>query len=64
MKRLLNEFFSQDPSKRPTFSSLEEDEWLRGDIAMGEELKSYMQKRYDKIAEDDEVKKKVAIVRK
>lgn len=31
---------------------------------MGEELKSYMQKRYDKIAEDDDVKKKVAIVRK
>jgi hypothetical protein len=36
LKRLLNEFFSHDPSKRPTFSSLEEDEWLRGDIAMGE----------------------------
>lgn len=31
---------------------------------MGEELKEYMQKRYDKIAEEDEIKKKVAEIRK
>jgi len=36
LKRLLNEFFSHDPSKRPTFASLSEDEWLRGDVAMGQ----------------------------
>lgn len=34
-KRLMNEFFSYDPSKRPTFSSLAENEWLNGDSAMG-----------------------------
>lgn len=49
-KRLLNEFFSADPAKRPTFVSLEQDEWLNGDCALGNELKQYMQARYDKIA--------------
>lgn len=31
---------------------------------MGSELKEYMLKRYNKIAEEDDVKKKVAFVRK
>ena len=35
-KRLLNAFFSYDPSKRPTFESLSDDDWLRGDTAMGD----------------------------
>jgi hypothetical protein len=29
-KRLLNQFFSYDPTKRPTFQDLEGDEWLNG----------------------------------
>lgn len=29
-KRLCNEFFSFDPTKRPTFQSLLEDEWMTG----------------------------------
>jgi hypothetical protein len=33
---------------------------LGGDSLMGMELKEYMQERYDKIAKDDEIKKKVA----
>lgn len=38
----MNEFFSHDPSKRPSFASLAENEWLNSDSAMGEELKQYM----------------------
>lgn len=34
-KRLMNEFFSYDPSKRPSFASLAENEWLNSDSAMG-----------------------------
>ena len=34
-KRLMNEFFRHDPSKRPTFASLAENEWLNSDSAMG-----------------------------
>lgn len=29
-KRLINQFFSYDPIKRPTFKDLEADEWLNG----------------------------------
>lgn len=31
---------------------------------MGDELKKYFQQKYNKIAEDDEVKKKVSLIRK
>ena len=43
----MNCFFCADPSKRPTFEELENDEWLNGDTMMDNQLKSYMEEKMD-----------------
>lgn len=63
-KRLLSEFFSYDPSKRPTFQSLSEDDWMNGPSADQNALTDYMKQRYDRIAETDVLMQKVAQIRK
>eukprot|EP00919_Chromeraceae_sp_WS-2016_P037892 GHVR01090486.1.p1 GENE.GHVR01090486.1~~GHVR01090486.1.p1 ORF type:complete len:132 (+),score=14.02 GHVR01090486.1:588-983(+) len=63
-KRLINEFFSFETSKRPTFTSLSEDDWLNDDIMMRDELYDYMRAKFDKIATSDEMKQKIEKVKK
>ena len=46
-KRIMNCFFCADPSKRPTFEELENDEWLNGDTMMDNQLKSYMEEKME-----------------
>jgi serine/threonine protein kinase len=63
-KRLMNSFFSAEPDRRPTFESLNDDEWLKSDELMLNEVRDYMQAKYDKIAETDLTKKKIAAAKK
>ena len=63
-KRLMNSFFSADPDRRPTFESLENDEWMRGDDLMGNDLFDYMKVKADKMFEKDENKQKMAAIKK
>ena len=63
-KRLMNSFFSADPDRRPNFESLENDEWMRGDEYMGNDLFEYMKNKADKLFEKDENKQKMAAIRK
>jgi len=60
----MNCFFSAEPDRRPTFESLESDEWMKGDDLMGNELYSYMKDKAQKLAEKDENKQKIAAIRK
>lgn len=39
-KRLANSFLSAEPDRRPTFESLEEDDWMMGSTLTPEELKT------------------------
>jgi serine/threonine protein kinase len=48
-KRLMNSFFSAEPDRRPTFESLEADEWMKEDILMGNDLYAYMKAKADKL---------------
>lgn len=63
-KRLMNSFFSADPDRRPTFETLENDEWMRGDEYMGNDLFAYMKEKAEKLVAKDEVKQKMAGIRK
>lgn len=63
-KRLMNQFFSAEVDKRPTFDSLNDEEWLNSDEAMQNEVKAYMREKYEKIAETDAVKKTIESVKK
>ena len=60
----MNSFLSAEADRRPTFESLENDEWLCGDDVMGNDLYAYMKAKSDKIAEKDPVKHKIAAIRK
>jgi len=62
-KRLMNSFFSAEPDRRPTFESLENDEWMKGDEAMENDIFEYMSKKAAKIAETDPNKQKIAAIR-
>lgn len=44
-KRLINSFFSVEPDRRPTFDSLQEDEWMNGSQLSKEEMVAEMQKK-------------------
>jgi len=63
-KRLMNSFFSAEADRRPSFESLDNDEWMRGDDLMGNELYTYMKTKADQLAEKDENKKKMAVIKK
>ena len=63
-KRLMNSFFSAEPDRRPTFESLENDDWLKGDEMMVNDLIEYMKAKASKMAEKDENKQKIAKIRK
>ncbi|CAM6006642.1 unnamed protein product [Sphagnum balticum] len=63
-KLLINSLLSEDPAHRPTFESLSEDEWLQSDELMLNEMRDYMQARYDKIRETDPIKQKIAEVKR
>lgn len=63
-KRLMNSFFSAESDRRPTFESLENDEWMRGDDMMGNELFEFMKIKADKLMEKDENKQKMAAIKK
>lgn len=63
-KRLMSSFFSADPDRRPTFESLENDEWMKGDEFMGNDLCDYMRAKAEKLFEKDENKQKMAAVKK
>ena len=63
-KRLMNSFFSADPERRPNFESLENDEWMKGDEFMGNDLFEYMQKKANHLFEKDENKQKMAAIKK
>jgi hypothetical protein len=60
----MNSFLSAEPDRRPTFESLENDEWMKGDDLMGNDLYNYMKTKADKLAEKDENKQKIAAIRK
>jgi len=59
-KRLINSFFSAEPDRRPTFESLESEEWVNGDELMENELKEYMTAKAEKLALSDPNKIKIA----
>ncbi len=58
-KDLINAFFSYEPKQRPTFEDLEKNVWLNGEEAMQDDVYTELKARYDKIASQDEMKKKV-----
>ena len=41
----MNSFFSLDPTRRPTFESLEDDEWWNGKDLSKEEIQDYMKSK-------------------
>ena len=41
----MNSFFSLDPIRRPTFESLEDDEWWNGKDLSKEEIQDYMKSK-------------------
>ena len=59
-KRLINSFFSAEPDRRPTFESLESDEWANGDELMENELKAYMANKAAQLTQNDPNKQKMA----
>ena len=63
-KRLMNSFLSAEADRRPTFESMENDEWMKGDDLMGNDLYAYMKNKSDKLMEKDENKQKIAAIRK
>ena len=63
-KRLISSFLSADPDRRPTFESLENDEWMKGDEFMGNDLFDYMRGKAEKLFEKDENKQKMAAIKK
>lgn len=63
-KRLMNSFFSAEPDRRPSFETLENDEWMRGDDMMDNDLFEYMKAKADKLVEKDVNKQKMAAIRK
>ena len=48
-KRLMNSFLSAEPDRRPSFESLEHDEWMKGDDLMSSDLFAYMKTKADKL---------------
>jgi serine/threonine protein kinase len=63
-KRLINSFLSAEADRRPSFESLESDEWMKGDDLMGNEIFEYMKVKAEKMAEKDENKRKITALRK
>jgi serine/threonine protein kinase len=63
-KRLINCFFSAEPDRRPSFETLDNDEWMRGDDLMGNELGEYMRIKAEKLFQKDENKQKMAQIKK
>lgn len=51
----MNCFFSADPNQRPTFESLEEDEWWNGEDISKEEVQEYMSAKASIIFENSKV---------
>lgn len=60
----MNSFFSAEPDRRPNFETLDNDEWMKGDEMMGNDLVQYMKAKADKLFEKDEAKQKMAAIRK
>jgi serine/threonine protein kinase len=54
-KRLMNSFFSTDPARRPTFESLEDDEWWNGKDLTQEELEEYMRPKFTVLFENSPI---------
>jgi serine/threonine protein kinase len=48
-KRLINSFISAEPDRRPTFDSLEEDDWMGGNTLTQEQLIAEMTARAAKL---------------
>lgn len=51
----MNSFFSSDPERRPTFESLEDDEWWNGEDLTPEEIQKYMSAKGEILFENSEV---------
>ena len=61
-KRLINSFLSADPERRPTFDSLEDDEWWNDGKMSEAEIKAEVKSKADVMFEDSpiaEIKKKM-----
>jgi len=54
-KRLINSFFSHDPTKRPTFETLEDDEWWNADELTQDQIEEYMKAKADILFENNPI---------
>ena len=54
-KRIMNAFLSADPSRRPTFESLEDDEWWNGGDISQEQLEEYMGAKAELLFEENPI---------